>query len=74
MNTDINVLKLRTFCSKIYIDNINKEYDEINQIDMSDDKESDERDQISRKWWRKRDWRYIILETEKIEFAEKYRQ
>ena len=43
MNTDIEVLKLRKFISKIYIDNFDKESDEINWIDISDDKESDER-------------------------------
>ena len=46
MNTYIEVLKLGKLISKIYIDNVDKSYDEINRIYMSDDKDSDERDQI----------------------------
>ena len=46
MNTDIEVLKLRTFSSQKNIDYIEKESDEGNQMDMSDEKGSDERDHI----------------------------
>ena len=37
---------MRKMISKRYIDNFEKESDEINQMDMSDDKDSDERDHI----------------------------
>ena len=40
---------------------------------MIEDKEYDERNQISKKGWRKNNWRYRNHETAKIEFAEKYR-
>ena len=42
-------------------------------MDMSDDKKSDERDQISKNYEEKSDWRYRSLENGKIEFAEKSR-
>ena len=48
MNTDIEVLKLRKLSSQKKIDYLGKYSDEINQMDMSDDKESDERDHISK--------------------------
>ena len=47
MNTYIEVLKLENWVLK-KIDYIEKYFDEINHMDMSDDKESDERDQISK--------------------------
>ena len=50
MNTDIEVLKLRKLSSQKNIDYIEKESDEINHTDMSDDKEYDERDQISKNY------------------------
>ena len=37
---------------------------------MIDDKESDEKDQISKKLWWKNNWRYINHDTEKFEFKE----
>ena len=46
LNDDIEVLELVKLSSQKNIDNIEKEYDKINQIYMIDDKESDERDQI----------------------------
>ena len=46
LNIDVEVLKLRILISKIYIENDYKEYDESNQIDISDDKEYDKRDNI----------------------------
>ena len=48
MNTDIEVLKLQKLSSQKKINYLERESDEINQMDMSDDKESDERYQISR--------------------------
>ena len=47
MTEDIEVLKLGKLSLQKKIDNIEKYSDEIKQMDMSDDKESDERDQIS---------------------------
>ena len=44
---DMEVLKLGTLCSKRNIYGIEKEYDETNQINIIDDKESDERYQIN---------------------------
>ena len=41
------VLKLGKLSSQRNIDNINKEYFEINLMNISDDKDSDERDRIS---------------------------
>ena len=46
LNTYIELLKLRKFISMIDIENITKQSYESNQIDISDDKDSDERDQI----------------------------
>ena len=46
MNTDIQFLNLIKLSSKRYIDNVEKELDERNWMDMIDDKESDERYQI----------------------------
>ena len=46
MTDDIEFLKLVKLSSKIYIDNIDKEYYERNWIDIFDERESDERDQI----------------------------
>ena len=46
MTDDIEVLKLGKLISKKNIDNIEKEYDERNWMDISDDKESDEIYQI----------------------------
>ena len=40
---DIEVMKLGNLGSKKNIDNIDKEYDERNRMDMIDNKESDER-------------------------------
>ena len=48
MNTDIEVLKLRKLSSQKNLDYLEKESDKINQMDMSDDKESDEREHISK--------------------------
>ena len=48
MNTDIEVLKLGKLSPQKKMDYIGKKYDEINQIYMSDYRESDERDQISK--------------------------
>ena len=45
---DIEVLKLGNLSSQKNIDNIEKYSDQINQMDMSGDKYSDERDQISK--------------------------
>ena len=39
-------MKLIKFSSERYIDNVEKEYDERNWIDMSDEKDSDERYQM----------------------------
>ena len=46
MTEDIEVLKLRKLSSQKNINNIEKEYDEINRMDMSDENDSDERDKI----------------------------
>ena len=46
------------------IDNIGKEYDKSNQIDMVDDKESDDRDQIGER-------KYTGLESEELEADER---
>ena len=46
VNNDIEVVKLGNFGLQKNIDNIEKEYDEINWMNMIDDKESDEIDQI----------------------------
>ena len=46
LNTDIKVLKLIKLISKIYIDNVDKESDEKMWIDISYDKDYDERCQI----------------------------
>ena len=45
---DIEVLKLGKLSLQKNIDNIEKAYDDRNWMDMSDDNESDERDQISK--------------------------
>ena len=47
-NTYIEVLKLKKLSSQKNMDYLEKEYDEINRMDLSDDKESDEIDQISK--------------------------
>ena len=47
LNTDIEALKLRKFSSQKNIDYLQKEYYERNHMDMSGDKESDERDRRS---------------------------
>ena len=39
---------MEKLCSKKYDDNIEKEDDEINRMDMSDDKDSDKRYQIDK--------------------------
>ena len=44
----MEVLKLQKLSSQKNIDNIENDYDEINWMDMSDDKKSYERDQISK--------------------------
>ena len=46
LNTDIEVLKLRTSSSQKNIDYLEQKTDERNQMDMSNEKGSDERDQI----------------------------
>ena len=46
MTDDIEFLKPVELSSKIYIDNIDTEYDERNWIDMIDNKETGERDHI----------------------------
>ena len=46
VTNDIEVLKLRKLGSQKNKDNIEKESDERNRMDMIDDKEYDERDQI----------------------------
>ena len=46
MTNNIEVFKLVKLGSKKNTDNIEKEYDERNWLDIVDDKESDERDQI----------------------------
>ena len=46
---DIEVLNLGKLSLQKKMDNIEKYYDEIKQIDMIDDKESDERDKICEK-------------------------
>ena len=33
-----------------YVDNVETEYDKINLVDMSDEKDSDERDEISKNY------------------------
>ena len=43
MTNDIGVLKLGKFGSQKNTDNIEKEYDERNRMNMIDDKEYDER-------------------------------
>ena len=48
LNRDIENLILRKFSSQKEIDYLEKYYDEINQMDMSDDKEYVKRDQISK--------------------------
>ena len=48
VTNDIEVFKLVKLSSKKNNDNIEKEFDEINWIDVSDDKDSDERDQIDK--------------------------
>ena len=45
---DIEVFKLGKLGSNKNDDNIEKEYDEINQMDISDDNKSDERDHIDK--------------------------
>ena len=47
---DIEVLKLGKFSLQKNIDNIEKEYDERDRMDMSDEKYSDEREQISKNY------------------------
>ena len=42
LNSDIKVSKLGKLISKRYINNVDKESDEINRMDMSYDKDSDE--------------------------------
>ena len=46
MTDDIEVLKLLKLISQQNIDNIDKEYDERNWLDIIVDNESDERDQM----------------------------
>ena len=46
MTEDIEVLKPGKLSSQKNIDNIEKQSDEKNHMDMSDDKDPDERDQI----------------------------
>ena len=48
MTNDIEVLKLGKLSSQKNDDNIEKYYDERNWIDMSDDRDSDERCQIDK--------------------------
>ena len=48
MPEDIEVLKLGKLSPQKNIDNIEKAYDDRNWMGMSDDNESDERDQISK--------------------------
>ena len=64
---DIEVLKLKNWVhrKKGYPE---KESDKINPMDISDNKDSYERDQI-KKWWSKIVWCYRRIETGKIEFA-----
>ena len=50
LNTDIEVLKLGKLSLQKNIDSIEKESNERNWMDMSDDKDSDERYQISKKY------------------------
>ena len=50
MNDDIEVLKLGKLSSDKNDDNIEKESDEINWMDMSDKKDSDERYQIDKNY------------------------
>ena len=74
LTDDIGFLKQGKLSSKRYIDNIYKEYDEINRMYMIYDKEQDERYQIGAN-----DEDILTddkenFETGKIEFAEKYRE
>ena len=48
MTEEMEFLKLGKLSSKKNIDNIEKYYVESNWMDMIDDKDSDERDQISK--------------------------
>ena len=50
MNDDIEVFKLGKLSSEKYDDNIEKKKDERNQMYMSDDRDSDERYQISKNY------------------------
>ena len=45
----IEDLKVGKSSLHIYVDNVETESDKRNQVDMSDDKDSDERDEISKK-------------------------
>ena len=46
LNTDIELLNMRKLSSKKCIYNVDKESDERHHMDISDDKEFDERDKI----------------------------
>ena len=50
MTEDIEVLKLGKLSSRKNDNNIEKESDEGNRMDTSDDKNSDERDQIDKNY------------------------
>ena len=65
MTNDIEVLKMGNFGSQKNTDNIEKQSDEINCMDIIDDKESDERYQIVES---KEDY----LESEQSETYERY--
>ena len=65
MTNNIEVFKLVKLGSQNNTDNIEKEYDERNWLDIVDDKESDERDQIG-------EIKEDDLESEELETDERY--
>ena len=64
-------MQLGNLRPQINIENNDNQYYERYQINMIGDNESDERDHIDEKEGRNIEYRYIILEAAKIEFAEK---
>ena len=61
-------MQLENLRSHINMKNIDKKYDERNQMDVIDDKEYDERDKIGEKQRINIEYRYLIFESDKIDF------
>ena len=68
LTDDIEFLKVGILCSKIERYNNEKKSDEINQVNIIYDKEYDERDKIGEKQRINIEYRYLIFESDKIDF------